>query len=119
MQRDMDLVRLMLLKVAALPHRTEFEDDFAIDGYGDDLVQYHLRLLTEAGMLRTLELSHYSRHIPVELTWAGQDALDAMRDNKLWQAAKDNVLKPLGGATFAVLLDYLKAKGKEALGLPP
>lgn len=56
---------------------------------------------------------------PDELTWAGQDAVDAMRDSKVWQAAKDHVLKPLGGASFAFLLDYLKTRAKEVLGLPP
>jgi hypothetical protein len=46
MKRDMDLVRLILLKVEAKdnPHSTE---GFEIDGYTEDEILYHVKIMLQ------------------------------------------------------------------------
>ena len=57
------------------------------------------------------------------LTWAGHDFLDAMRDDTIWKKAKEKVLAPTGkeivGASFAVLLGWLRYEAAQKLGIPP
>ena len=54
MQRDMDLVRAILLAVEA--HPAGFAPDpLAIEGYTDEQIGYHATILKEAGMVEGIE----------------------------------------------------------------
>jgi asparagine synthase (glutamine-hydrolysing) len=48
----------------------------------------------------------------------GDDFLDAMKDETIWNSAKENILKPASGVAFDVLLEWLKWKMKTKLGMP-
>jgi len=120
MKRDFDLIRRILSDVEDAPP-LKGSRDFQYQGYDDDVVTEHIELLIEAGFLD----GHVSRFLGgggsarvSRLTWAGHDFLDAMKDESIWSKAKENVLKPVGGVAFDVLLDWLKWKMREKLGLP-
>jgi len=65
----------------------------------------------------------YPQSVARCLTWAGHDFLDAMRDDTIWKKAKEKVLAPTGkeivGASFAVLLGWLRYEAAQKLGIPP
>jgi hypothetical protein len=42
------------------------------------------------------------------LTWEGHDFLDAARDDTIWKAARDKIIKPGMSWTFSILLEWLK-----------
>lgn len=120
MKRDLDLCRTILLAIESQPHG--FADELQIEGYSEEQVGYHVYLLGEAGLLKTLERtginSHSPQALPVNLTWRGHEFLDASKDESLWAKAKAKVIKPAGGVAFDLLLEWLKAEAKQRLGLP-
>jgi hypothetical protein len=46
------------------------------------------------------------------LTWAGHDFLDSSRDNKIWQLAKEHVIKPGVSWSFLILVEWLKLEAR-------
>jgi hypothetical protein len=118
MKRDMDLIRLILLALegnqAANSESRKFQPrDIA----------YQSELLIDAGLVEGVVLKD-EKGLPHaaalhRLTWQGHDFLDAMRDDSVWRKAKETILKPIGGVTFDLLLEWLKKEGRERLGLPP
>ncbi|MDG2617731.1 DUF2513 domain-containing protein [Thermoleptolyngbya sichuanensis XZ-Cy5] len=49
------------------------------------------------------------------LTWQGCEFADAVADDRLWNKAKENVLKPGISFTFDVLKEWLKAEISQGL----
>jgi hypothetical protein len=119
MKRDFELVRIILRDMEGAEPMQTYQG-FTYDGYEKFVVYEHIELLIEAGLLAGEVHRHSSGGIPVvtRLTWAGHDFLDAMKDEGIWRKAKESILKPIGGATFDVLLDWLKWQMKEKLGMP-
>ena len=90
-------------------------------GYDAATVQAHLGLLIgDAGLLTGEELESLegSIWIPSGITWKGFDFLEASRDESIWAKAQESILKPTASFTFDLLLEWLKTKAKESLGLP-
>jgi hypothetical protein len=114
MKRDMDLVRALLLKLESIPtepggvYVLEPEDeDVSVEGYRADQIGYHLSLLREIG---SIECSGQQPMLGITfggLTWAGHDYLDAVRDPKVWQQAKEGA-EAAGGFTVDILKDLAK-----------
>jgi Hypothetical protein (DUF2513) len=122
MQRDMDIIRDLLLWVESgrsheLPPAASREQ-----------LAYHAQLLIDAGLAegsvhyagrrgtRVPDAFHIER-----LTWAGHDFLDAARDDTVWGHAKEKILKPGASWTFELLKETLKSLAKQQLarmGLP-
>jgi len=48
MKRDMDLIREILLEIEKLPPNTE-TGEFPIEGWKPEEINYHIRLLCQAG----------------------------------------------------------------------
>jgi len=111
--RDMDLIRLLLLKLEAEPldgnlWRLDL-DDLGISDYTHDEIAYQMVLLIDGGLLdgqRELSGGFVAR----KLTWAGHDFLDSVRDPAIWAKTKDGA-KAAGGFTS----DLLKALAKGLL----
>lgn len=120
MKRDFDLIRSILRDVE------DTEPDhhltgFSYDGTDQKVVDAHVALLIEAGLLDGQRLSVTSGRSPYRingLTWEGHDFLDSIKDQSVWDKAKKNVLAPAGGVAFSVLKDWLLAEAKLKLGLP-
>lgn len=92
MKRDMDLVRLILLKIEETENPDELYN-FIIEGYTREELIYHLGLLNEAGMLSDYNPVYAGGGVYFysvsKLTWEGHDFLDSIRDNSQWKKIKD------------------------------
>ena len=120
MIRNFDLIRKILLDVQSSPAGTSpFRVEFPGE-YEQSVVNEHVLLLIEAGLLRgrALRATNGIADISVQgLTWSGHDFIDVAKDETLWANAKASVLKPAVAVTFEALLQWLKAEALKRLGL--
>lgn len=121
MKRDLDLIRKLLLKMEEHEHGYA-PQRITLDGYTDEQVGFHIYLLGQAGLICVADSSSMESGspsaIPLNLTWAGYEFLDAARDETLWEKAKAKVINPVGGVAFGILIDWLKAEARNRLGIP-
>lgn len=106
MKRDMDLFRSLLLKVEEQPFTKEFTGEYksfgAIPGYSREEVIYHAQLAQDAGFIEAKFLPGDDFFVQ-RLTYAGHEFLDAAREDKLWNKAKQTVLSNAGTLTVEAL----------------
>jgi len=120
MKRDLDLVRAILKDVENAPAGKTIIQP-TLEGYGDKDIGEHVWLLADAGLIdaevtRTMR-GPYTILIR-RLTWRGHDFIDAAKNDSVWNQVKGKILKHVGGVTFDVLLELLKAETRLKLGLP-
>lgn len=91
MKRNMDLVRLILLKIEE-DHISPPLFDLTIDGYKLAAIAYHCKILHEAGLISDYKAHYADGDIYTfgvgGLTWEGNDFLDKIRDNSQWGKIK-------------------------------
>ena len=113
MKRDMDLIRAILQKVESC------EDSYGInspviEGYSEAKIAYHLRLLLDGGLIEVKnvaeEWQQEDLYSGINLTWDGQDFINAARDDRLWTKAKEAIINSGVGFTVQSLLAWLKAQ---------
>jgi len=112
MKRNMELARQILLRMEA---QETYLDDIPLEfeGYTEEQVHYNIMLLHEAGLIFAIDASSAGGlyWMPQRLTWQGHEFLDAARDNKVWNKAKE-IMAKTGGFAFEVakplLIDLLK-----------
>ena len=97
MKRDMDLVRLILLKIEE-EHTSGLVMGITIDNYDIETVAYHCEIMYQAGLILEYkrERAWGNKTVSVAvggLTWEGQDYLDKVRDDKLWKKTKEEISK--------------------------
>lgn len=124
MKRDMDLVRLMLLRAeangvdeeAAAKHHAECEK------YEVPLRAHHIAIMIEAGLIigsvQTDQNGVPAKGFTLRLTWQGHEFLDAARDDTTWKKVRDKVVKPTASFTFGILVEALKYEIKSRIGMP-
>ena len=112
MKRDMELIRSIMLQL-------ELGEPLKFEGYDDQTVAYHVRMLIEAGYVEgeSVGTSGGLYSCVSHVTWAGHDFTDAARDPARWKKAKDIVAEKGGAVTFDVLKQLLATLMKQALGL--
>lgn len=123
MRRDMDLVRLLLLKLEAVDKGADalltfdaYDEEIAIEGYEADQIDYHLSLIYEAGFV----ISGNSRsprlmsgdYMFQRLSWDGHEFLDTIRDPEVWRRTKNGANKA-GAWTLGLLRDLATAYAKQ------
>ena len=123
MQRDIELVRSLLLAVEASVRASEAQllsvvgdDDLAKASFEQledaaEKLECHLSMLTEeAKFLTGICVSTYGgKHwVDLELTWQGHEFLDAVRDPEVWGRAKDGA-EAAGNWTIGFLAESAKA----------
>ncbi len=122
MKRDLDLARSILREIEACEDTWGLTECPEIEGYSHKQVAYHVKLLHEAGLINATDSSSMGPEgfdwMPGNLTWKGHEFIDASKDNDVWSKAKDSILKPTASITFDLLLEWLKLKAKEKIGLP-
>jgi hypothetical protein len=125
MKRDMSLVRELLLKIANAKEPPNFSDVAGhLEGtFGYELAAYHMKMLIrEVGLVRAIDVCSQDGDdwLELQLTWAGNDFLDNIRDPGVWAKTQDG-LQEIGGASWEIVAEmgkaYMKAKIKERLGL--
>ena len=91
MKRDMDLIRLILLRVEEQDPNTSSYESITIDGYTSDEVREHIKLLANAGMISDVHHDLDGNVWVRSITWDGYDYLDKVRDNTIWKKTKDTI----------------------------
>lgn len=108
MKRDLDLIRKLLIYFEEKPS-LKVEESPAIDGYDQSIVQYHLRLMCDAGLINCeIERSSNTperiiRVYPFDLTWEGHEFLMKVQSETTWQRIKETVTARGGALAFAVV----------------
>ena len=118
MKRDLDLVRAILLDVETRATPLELIDP-EVDGYNELEVSYHVMLLEDAGLIRAMDRTAIGifRWSAGALTWRGHELAEYMKDDELWEAAKNDVGTATGGGLpFDALLERLKELVGRRLG---
>ncbi|MEN5045094.1 DUF2513 domain-containing protein [Pseudomonas koreensis] len=119
MQRDPDLIRLLMLKLEAMdkPASSIFiinsKDDMVIPGHDSDKVSYHIDQILQCGWIDLAGgrgMSSGGEFSFRGLTPRGHDFIDSVRDDAVWTLTKKGVTAA-GGFT----LDMLAALGKGLL----
>jgi hypothetical protein len=102
MQRDVDLVRQLLLDIerrgAACPVdalRTDSRQD------GDERIRYHLQLMTDDGLIADASAAGGAQC--VRLTHIGHEFIELARGDAFWREAKSAVAASTGGMPLTVL----------------
>lgn len=94
MKRDMDLVRLILLKIEE-EYRSTAIYDLEINGYDMETIAYHCKIMYEAGLIADYDASYGGDElcdfVVSSLTWEGCDFIDRIRDNSFWYKTKEAV----------------------------
>ena len=108
MQRDLDLIRLILLEVEKnLDPQAWFDPE--LESYHPDQISYHIMLLDQAGLLEGWNRSAIGvfRWSARNLTWRGHEVLEASRDQDAWQKTKNRLSDLAPGLVFEVLAESL------------
>ena len=93
MKRDMELVRKILFSIEE-QYKGDLIYCLTIDGYERVMVAEHCRMLFESGFLDEYKPIG-ADGAPViaffvgNMTWAGYDLLEKIRDDKIWNKTKD------------------------------
>ena len=127
MRRDMELVRLVLLKVESFEIPLggfvvvrPREQALAIEGYNEEQVSQHLAMLIDGSFVDGKLVSTGGAFRIRGLTWSGHEFIDTIRSPEIWRRTKEGLGK-VGG--WSVELAWQLAKGygkqlaKEKLGI--
>jgi hypothetical protein len=108
MQRDMDLIRKILLVIEEQPAGKRFR--VKIEGYDDDAIQGHLALLYEHKLINAIDASSHSgqAYLVRGLTWEGHDFIEAVRNETVWRKAFGIITEKGGGFTLEMIKELLK-----------
>lgn len=119
LRRDMELVREILRATEDAGPEGFTNRECRFPERDDVEVAYHVRLLSEAGMLEGIVADSESGLIGAyrvdRLTWAGHEFLDAARDPKLWAAAKAKIGASLSSVSVELLKTVLVELGKATI----
>jgi hypothetical protein len=124
MQRKMDLVRTILLKMESDPSGGA-PRDLGIMGFRTEEIGYHAHIMAQDGLIEGFDIT--SRHstgpecLPTKLTWKGHEFLDLARDMDRWNRAKSTIAK-VGSAPISIwtkVLSDLLWKSVETAGAKP
>lgn len=107
MKRDMELCRKILLEIEEFPTNEKI-DNLEIDGYSDEQVSYHCKLLQEAELISDYKVDRFIDGTSIfrvgSLTWKGHDFLDKIREDTVWDKTKATI-KAKG---LPMILDVIK-----------
>jgi len=117
MKRNLNLVREVLLRVEPLPVHVGKgvvlkvgEPPFDVPGFGKEEIAYHIRIMTEGGLLSTAGFQSDGETMPDfrGLTWRGHEFLDDIRNPEAWKYTMARIEK-YGGAGMTVAWELAKA----------
>ena len=109
MQRNMDLVRMILLRLEN-PPSGGLPEDLGIKGYVPEKISYHVHIMEQEGLIEAEDESVLAdserRSMPTTMTWQGHEFLDLARDQDRWNRAKAIVAK-VGGGPISIWVKIL------------
>ncbi len=127
MKRNPDLIRHLLLFIEAKDVPGIEPKDISIEGFSASEIMSHLNLMADAGFI----VGEYSRSstnpnriirtaIVFDLSWAGHEYLDLVRDPKVWKKTKE-LSDKAGAMSIEFFIEVAKDVARDALrqtGLP-
>lgn len=118
MQRDMDLVRKLLIEVEKSEGPMV---KCAIDGYSDVQIGYHAYIMAQAGFIEAVDATTTDRlvpyYIPTILTWDGHEFLNGIKSPTDWDRVKKSVIQPAGGFVVSLAKEYILHELKTRIGI--
>jgi hypothetical protein len=122
MQRDMGLIRSILLRLAEYEHGFASDADLEFEGWSAEQVGFHIHLLGQAGLLKTEENTNLADRspsaIPMFITWNGYEFLDSAADPSVWSKTLAQIGPAVKSVSFSVLKVVLEHFVKQRLGIP-
>lgn len=107
MKRDMDLVRTILFYIESKYQPGSGLIAVSMDGYDNNVIYEHCKLISQAGLIQRFEdcstMSNCGCMVG-NLTNAGYDYLDKIRDNTFWKRTK-KIIKEKG---LPMIIDTIK-----------
>ena len=90
MKRDMELIRKILITLED-SDQTQGQIPLKFDGYSEDEISYHVKILDEQGIITATNCSSMKNFEwrATGLTWEGHDYIAAIRDEARWQKVKE------------------------------
>lgn len=106
MRRELDLIRLLLLKLEGA------DEVIGLDNFSEEQQLHHSVLLIEAGYAHGVIIPNKNGD-PVStrmsrLTWAGHEFLELTRDDTIWNHAKSVVAESAKGAAAEIVTSACK-----------
>jgi hypothetical protein len=98
----MDLCREILRRVEAHERANE-AFLLKIEDRSAEEISYHVKILGQAGLLEIYHPPQGTAHLPIALTWAGCEFMEATRDDQKWTDYKAKARKATGSIAFEVL----------------
>jgi hypothetical protein len=120
MKRDFDLIRRILTDVEQIPAGERYDDIEYSEEYEKATVYEHAKYLIDEGYIKGKVVGSSSDIDAVcilGLTAKGYDFIQVAKDDSIWIKAKDKFIGPAATITLDLLLEWLKVKAKEKLGL--
>lgn len=122
MKRDMNIIRQILLNTE--DDKYPYGARVSLDGVSDEACAYHVALILDAGLAegRVLKTtgSPYAAALIDRLTSAGHDFCDGIRQDTIWNKAREHILKPGASYGLSVLVEYVKLQvHQRVFGVPP
>ncbi|HJS98117.1 MAG TPA: DUF2513 domain-containing protein [Terriglobales bacterium] len=118
MQRDLDLIRDMLLQLEKLPCSVQWYE-IVLPGRSRQELCYHAKLAHDAGLIEARFLPGTTIFMVHRLTNKGHEFLDAAREDTIWKRAKETALKTAGTLTVIAVETALKFEVQQAVTSAP
>jgi len=110
MKRDFQLIRKIMLEIEANSNGVDFAS-LEINNSSREQIEYHLALLTEAGLIKAFDRSSGNElvFIPIRLTWEGHEFLDNARNETVWNKTLQDIGQIAGSVALPILRELLTA----------
>lgn len=109
MQRNMDLVRMILMRMESNSSGWA-PQDLGIKGFPPEEIGYHCHIMIQEGLIEGSDVTNAEsagpEAIPTTLTWKGHEFLDLVRDQERWNRAKAIIAK-VGSAPISIWMKVL------------
>ena len=121
MKRDLDLCKAIMFKASNDDADSIRFRQIQIDNYDEETIGYHVWLLGNGGYL---DVTHNEttdgsfKYIQMnEITWQGQEFIDAAQNEKVWNKFKTKLIDAGGSIPFSIVTDVLAGIAKNEFGL--
>jgi len=122
MKRDMDIIRAILLNVES--DKYQYGEAVHLDGVPPETCARHVALIFDVGLAEGTLIKPDGLGVQAaiieRLTSAGHDFCDGIRQDTIWNKAKEHILKPGASYGLSVLVEWVKIEvHRRVFGVPP